>query len=185
MCASSCPPHYYFEVNSGLCSTCSSNCTLCFGSILCTACADIFFLFNSSSSAGLCVLQNDCILGTYGNSTSKTCASCPYDCWTCINSTNCSSCNDTLHHRTLDPNISRCVPLPGFYDTGIPVTSPCLLPCTECLSATFCTACNFVTYLTKNNTCIQKCLQQLTFYGQPRPTCETCPYDCLTCNIYG
>ena len=153
---------------------CSSNCTLCLSPQLCTTCAGAFFLDASSSiysAVGLCVLAGDCPRGTYGNSTTKTCASCSYDCWTCSNGANCTSCSYALHHRTLDPNLSRCIPIPGFYDAGVPVASPCILPCTECTSATFCTACNFMTYLTKSNTCIQKCLQQLTFYGQPRPTC--------------
>ena len=187
ICASSCPNRYYFNSSSNICNLCSTNCSLCFGPTECSACASSFFLFPTppSTTTGLCVLAPDCPLGTYGNSSTSTCARCPYDCSTCSNGSVCSTCNETGHLRSLDPNTSRCVPLNGYYDSGATVATPCVSPCTSCLSATFCTACNYLTYLSKNNTCVTKCLQQLTFYGQPRPTCDTCPYDCLTCNNYG
>jgi cysteine-rich repeat protein len=35
----------------------------------------------------------------------------------------------------------RCVPLPGYYNTGATVAAPCRVNCTTCTSATVCTGC--------------------------------------------
>ena len=75
----------------------------------------------------------------YYNNMTNTCSICPYDCYTCNNLQQCTSCN-TNDHRYL--NTTRCLPNPGFYETYQSITLQCPNGCSSCASSTNCTGCH-------------------------------------------
>jgi proprotein convertase subtilisin/kexin type 5 len=74
------------------------------------------------------------------------------------------NCSGSTDHRTL--NGSRCVPLPGYYETNISVAGQCPTNCLLCTSASDCTT----------------CIARYGVNNSPPPVCAACPFDCYTCD---
>ena len=99
-----------------------------------------YFMVHISIKEQKCVAY--CPPKTYPNSTAKTCYNCPPDCWDCLPSALCVSCNGTTDHRELDPQTKRCRPLKGYFESNTAAASPCSHKCKSCDgSATKCTEC--------------------------------------------
>jgi hypothetical protein len=93
-----------------------------------------------------------CPSGYYENTVTLTCSPCPYDCNQCGTGGACTSCSNTTHHR--EASGSRCVPVEGYYDTGVAVAATCDSSCKTCSgTSTNCTSCNSGTTLS-NNSCV-------------------------------
>ena len=114
--------------------------------------------------------QNECTcpFRFWLNTTSVQCEACPYDCYTCTSSGNCLSCNSTHDFRQLDQNTSRCVPIPGYFESNVTVSGQCSLGCMTCTSPTQCSV----------------CLPRYLFNASTL-SCDSCPYDCYTCDVTG
>jgi hypothetical protein len=111
-----------------LCSSCSSLTS-------CSSCIAGYFL----RSDNLC--YSGCPARHFGDNSTQTCMSCPYDCLTCDSSGTCLSCDSTTDHCTLNSASGRCVPLNGYFEiSAAPTTvaAQCMLQCTSCSSLTSC-----------------------------------------------
>jgi hypothetical protein len=76
-----------------------------------------YLLFNNNSCFDICPVRY------FADDQLFICSSCPYDCYTCVQSGSCLNCNSTVDHRTLNPSTYRCVPLFGYYDNGLNSTA--------------------------------------------------------------
>jgi proprotein convertase subtilisin/kexin type 5 len=122
----------YYESNQTVAAACPTECENCSSSSNCTSC-----IYNYHLENGKCI-KNGCPVRTfdyYGN-----CTACPYDCYSCNPQQFCLSCNATTDFRELSG--VRCVPLPGYFESGTRVASACPAGCSACSSASFCTACS-------------------------------------------
>lgn len=148
--------------------TCTLPCQTCVSAASpnnCTSCYPNTYLNSANNACGL-----TCPPGTYGNSTSYTCASCNASCATCVSSTNCTSCNSPLYLYSTGNNFPTCVdPCPqGFYQNDTNLTCmPCYsYLCVTCTtSAAACTSC-IAGFYTNNN------------------SCQPCPALCTNCTSY-
>jgi len=88
----------------------------------------------------------------FAKSSTMTCNSCLYDCYTCTNASSCTSCQTNITNR--QTNGTRCSPIPGYYDDGSSLVAPaCGGSCLTCsTSATFCLSCP-TNYILSSNTC--------------------------------
>ena len=109
-----------------------------------------------------------CVSPYFLNTTSSFCETCPYDCLTCGTDGVCLTCDSVNHFRELNSSSSRCVPIAGYFDNGVPVCESCPNVCSACSSLTVCSACVSPYFLNTTSS-----------------FCETCPYDCLTCGTDG
>lgn len=129
-----------------------------------------------------------CLPRFYPNTNTLVCDHCPYDCYTCDSLNNCSSCNNSTDFRELylnsTSNVTRCVPLNGYYDNLTTISIPCPLSCKTCLNASFCTSCPNGYFLRIDHQCYTTCL--VRYYSDSSTnTCKDCPYDCYTCDGNG
>lgn len=106
-----------------------------------------------------------CPMRYCSNASDYQCDACPtYDCYYCAYTGLCSQCNATLDFRYMS-NTSRCIPLPGYYDSGASQAVPCIASnCLTCTSAVICTSCPPGKFLTSSK------------------TCGVCPVNCLNCS---
>jgi hypothetical protein len=163
LCYGQCPYNTFF--NSTQCVPCSSvipNCAVCVSTTECSQCAAGGFVLSANSS------NCECPARTYLDNTTTSCLPCPYDCYRCTSSGLCTSCSQTYDHRALDSNASRCVPMDGYFESGVVTASQCPSGCAKCISLTFCSACSYHYFL--NN---------VTYL------CYPCPFDCQTCDSVG
>lgn len=144
-----------------------------------------------------------CNLRWYGDTSTMTCKPCRYDCYTCINSTACVTCNSTTDFRSL--NGTSCSAINGYYDNGTnsTVASQCTSPCATCqTSATHCLSCISGYYLssysclvcslaiTNCTTCTNSSYCTLCASGSSGTTCTSCTATqypdssgvCVTCS---
>lgn len=93
----------------------------------------------------------------------------------------------------------RCVPIPGYYESGLSAATPCVAAnCLTCTSATYCLSCDLGKYLTASKTCVPcmanclnctsgtTCLQCATYYVFSVSACvANCSNltNCLTCSV--
>lgn len=84
------------------------------------------------------------------------CTACPTtDCYTCGMNGKCLTCNDTADFRYMDNATMRCLPLPGYYNTGVSQAVPCNpANCLTCTSNVNCLTCVTGKFLTTTKTCI-------------------------------
>jgi hypothetical protein len=107
----------YYDNNAPLCLACSYTCYTCTSlASFCTAC-----MVGSNrilnSTAGTCNCNQryyDTIVFYVQN---VVCASCPYMCSSCTNSSACLTCNST-NFRIFDSLNVRCICMQGYYDNG-------------------------------------------------------------------
>jgi hypothetical protein len=122
-----------------------------------------FPTFNSSDRQ--CYPPLPCNASYYYDVINRSCLSCRFDCLTCRNSYQCSSCNNT--YRTLS-NYS-CLPRTGYYESN--ATDPFQCDNTSCRgcenSSTTCTSCALYVRFLENNIC---------------RWCNHSFEGCLTCN---
>jgi hypothetical protein len=71
----------------------------------------------------------------------------------------------------------RCVPIMGYYESGIPKAAQCHSNCTSCTSLRYCTACISHYELTAG-ACLFACPVRQYVVGL---SCLPCPFDCYTC----
>ena len=141
------------------------------------ACKPGFFMNPSQ----LCA--KECPPRYYPSLQTSTCQLCPYDCLTCDSSGNCISC-DTLDHRMLFSNISRCQATPNFYDNKSQICLPCPKTCLLCQSETYCISCRPGYYLNFMFQCAVDC-PPYYYRDKTTLTCFPCPYDCQNCDVNG
>ena len=93
-----------------------------------------------------------------------TCKGCIITCQTCSGTaSNCTSCYSS-QYRTISMGMSgSCVPIPGYYETGVPIAAPCSAPCVSCFNLSInCTACALNSYLTFSGT-VLTCISCTTY----------------------
>ena len=163
MCLGLCAPGEYFT--SGSCQSCNSSIAYCLACTSAYYCLECIPTLTFDSSLDECV----CPPRSFYNSFIPSCEPCSFDCFTCnSNNGSCATCNATFDHRELN-NMSRCSPLPGYYETNTSVAGQCFPDCEICTSASNCQGCFPYFYLGT---------------GTP-PLCLACPYDCYTCDSSG
>ena len=89
------------------CKSCENNCLSCLSNGLCVSCVPGYQLTVDSR----CV----CSLGRYIDSVSGQCLDCLFDCDTCTNGTECTTCRNNLLLQN-NSCVSRCDL--GFYLSG-------------------------------------------------------------------
>jgi proprotein convertase subtilisin/kexin type 5 len=152
---------------------CTAGCRTCLNASTCSSCSAGFFF----QADRLC--HSTCPLRMFPNSTSQTCESCPYDCYTCNMSGACLSCNAAEDFRVLEG--TRCVSLQGYYDNKITVSLKCPSTCATCSSPTACGVCLSGFYLRLDDMCYSTCPER--YYADVLTrTCKACLYDCYTCS---
>ena len=67
-----------------------------------------------------------------------SCLACPFDCLTCNTNGSCLSCS-ALDFRELKD--SRCIPLPGHFETNSSKAGECIFGCANCSSQSDCFGC--------------------------------------------
>jgi hypothetical protein len=90
---------------------------------------------------------DDCPNYYYDDTTNMLCQACPYDCLKCLANGTCTLCDNTIDHREMNTATGRCVPVEGYYESGVRVALPCSSNCMACTSSIFCTACYPTYYL--------------------------------------
>lgn len=125
-----------------------------------------------------------CLDRFYGDLSTLTCKTCPYDCLTCNSSGHCLSCDGVADHRALDNQTLRCVAIVGYYDSGVTVAASCLQGCARCQNGQLCQSCQSGFYLQADSLCYTSCLPRF-FPNATSLTCDSCPYDCYTCSQGG
>jgi len=98
------------------------------------------------------------------DSTNWLCQNCTaYDCLKCAADQTCTLCDNVTAHRQL--SAGRCIPLNGYYETGVTIAPPCDPNCLTCdTTSTYCLTCYPYYYLdTSSNTCV------------------TCEANCINC----
>ena len=157
------------------CFNCTGSCSTCTSSSFCTSCATLFL----NSVAGTCVNASNCPSGTYGNSTSMSCANCQLPCTTCSQSaTNCTACQSGyLYYNNLC--VTNCPS--GMFQSSSNCFN-CVGPCSTCNSVSFCTSCA-TDYL---NSVTGQCVDASncpggTYANDTLQQCRTCPTGCTGC----
>ena len=165
----------YFDNLTSTSAACSSGCVQCQTLDLCLECATDHYIFLD----GLCYSQ--CPDRFFGSNQTKRCSRCPYDCMTCDESGDCTSCNETNDHRRLFSDTQRCLPLPGYFDNLTQVGVQCFWKCNMCLNTQVCSSCIQGYYLSLVSSCESLCQPR---YKQDATTltCSQCPYDCYNCD---
>ena len=129
---------------------CGVGCIACTSLTACSSCIASFTL-----TGGLC--YGTCPVRSYAtspNSPSSTCNRCPYDCYTCYSNGDCLSCNQTVDFRTLTG--TRCVPMVGYYQSGMQIAAKCPQECSACTSAQNCSGCSSG-YFLQGVACLSNC----------------------------
>jgi len=186
----------FFDNNTRLSAPCTTNCSTCKSSTVCTSCTNATFLMNNQCLAS-------CPLRYYPNIALSICQNCPFDCYSCDGYGSCTSCNVTLDNRVLDTNTRRCLPIDGYFqkittsasrllftadsDTSVVrISNQCPTGCKSCNSATICTACSdnyLFGFIGTTALCSTDC--PLRYYSNRQyKICQPCPYDCFTCDKY-
>ena len=171
----------YFDNLATVSVRCSSGCSVCPKSSVCTICFPDYYLRTDK----LCYTA--CLDRTFPNRKTWTCDPCPYDCLTCDASFNCLNCSQNQDHRVLNSTTNRCIPIDGFFDTLVPVSEPCHSSCFKCFSLANCSQCNIGFFLRNDSMCYTTCLER-QFASSLTLACEPCPpsaYDCWTCDRSG
>lgn len=112
VCVTTCPDGSYANTTLGACSTCDTMCATCNGGskISCVSCPTSGTTYNYFL-LGMCVASSSCPLGTYADSTTHICTSCPataqYNCSTCHNDTGVILCS-TCKYGTFMTNSGTC-----------------------------------------------------------------------------
>jgi proprotein convertase subtilisin/kexin type 5 len=137
-------------------------------------------------SCAACVSLTNCssCQSSYFLQSTPTCQACPYDCLSCDSTGGCFSCDGTVDFRTLNSTSHRCVPLPGYYESGVTVSVGCPAGCATCQNALLCLTCQTSFYLRADNLCYSTCPSRF-FPNTTSLTCQACPYDCLTYDSTG
>jgi proprotein convertase subtilisin/kexin type 5 len=144
----------------------------CSSLALCGSCSPDYFL----TPTKLCSIT--CPERFYANPVNQLCTPCAYHCYTCAASSSCLSCNATTDFRVL--SASKCVPMPGYYESYSQVSSKCLSFCATCNSSANCMTCIPGYYLRADNLCYTSCLA--SFYADNASlTCRSCPTGCQLC----
>jgi proprotein convertase subtilisin/kexin type 5 len=133
-------------------------------------------------SGNICL--SECPSRYYPNTTSRSCLSCPFDCYTCLGNGGCLSCNSTTDFRTFNSSTQRCAPIDGYFENSTTVAAQCPLSCLACTSLSNCDSCVLGNFLRKDAMCYTDCLPRT--YGQSQTlVCLDCPSDCYTCDSFG
>jgi proprotein convertase subtilisin/kexin type 5 len=140
----------YFDNHTTKCDSCPVGCASCTSLSFCLSCRSSYFLRSDS----LC--YSSCPPRFFGNLSILACDPCPYDCYTCDQNQDCLSCNASTDFREL--NTYRCVPIYGYFESQVTVSSSCPSVCAACSSHFNCSACASGNYLRKDRMCYSFCL---------------------------
>lgn len=124
------------------CAACSITCGKCTSTNTCTACGSSTFR-TLNTTYNTC----PCDAGYYENNV-PICATCHYTCATCNGAleTNCQSCNNVDHFRTLN-NLGKCACDDGYFTVNnVKQCSKCHHSCKTCLDGTTCGSCDVLLY---------------------------------------
>jgi hypothetical protein len=136
----------YYENNQTVAGACSTGCANCTSASSCDSCSSGYQL-----QSGQCVSNQTqgCPPRTFDFN--GECSACPPDCYTCNDQQVCLSCNATTDFRELSGY--RCVPIAGYYESGVTVAAQCPTGCSACYAPSYCTACSPGYYLAGNAQC--------------------------------
>jgi hypothetical protein len=162
-----------------LSGACPPTCSQCTSLVACTSCATGFFLSQSTQMCGIAAM---CPSGTFGDSTTLTCATCSGGCATCVGQANrCLTCASGYFFSS---SSSSCVaaalcPAGTYAETSNSTCVACSSSCATCSgSATTCTGC--ATGLTLANSQCTAC-QTGTWPTPSGTACNACPASCSAC----
>lgn len=186
-----CNTSYYITNSGTTCSSCSSTCKTCNGTITnCTSCKTSTYLQSNT-----CVTQ--CSTGTYAYDPNNTCITqCPSGYWTSTTDDKCKICDTSC--LTCSQSALNCTSCktgtylyagscsaqcpPGFWGSSIDNTCyACNSNCLTCSSSsTNCTSCPNNTFL-NGNTCSASCPNG-EYASTIDNTCKNCTSTCNTCS---
>lgn len=110
------------------------------------------------------------------NGNTFKCTACPTsDCYYCGVNGKCTECSAAVDFRQMNNATMRCVPLPGYYESGVSQAAPCVPGnCLTCTSATNCLSCYAGKFL--SGTACLVCM----------PNCANCTAasTCTACDPY-
>lgn len=158
----------YYSNSQYSCGACNENCNTCNGSSSksCLTCAQGYIFTNN-----FCVLDLNCISGTYPDNESKTCKACDDSCGLCTSGslTDCITCAASYVRNDL-LCVNQC-PSFRYNDSGI--CKDCNSDCETCIgqSNSQCTRCKMGKMVYKGS-CLISC---------PVNTYTT-SFECLDCN---
>lgn len=118
---------------SSSCSPCLYPCLTCTTAVdLCSSCdqvnASAYFLLNTS-----CITAELCPLGTYPNSTTYSCSTCPGECSACRLLDVCTACVEGYFLEAVGRCVTECpVGWLGVVESGGGVCRLCSVPCSTC-----------------------------------------------------
>jgi hypothetical protein len=123
ICFSICPAGKYYA--NQYCATCNiTNCVACSSADACMTCIPGLSP-NVTGNYSTCV----CPGRQYYNFDNSACEACPFDCLTCDSNGHCLTCSSTQDHRQLNTSNARCVPMIGYYESGVTLAGACLENC--------------------------------------------------------
>lgn len=170
----------FVAINSN-CVACTPNCSTCYATQSnCTSCIisnPLLYLINN-----ICVIAQNCPIGTYPNSTLYICDNCISPCASCSNYSYCLTCiiGSSLYLGICSTNCPS-----GYYSYN-QICTICSSPCSTCSnSATNCTSCltNLVVQLyLSNNFCVQaNGCPDGTYANSTFNNCSFCNSPCNNC----
>ena len=80
--------------------------------------------------------------------------------------------------------MSRCLPIPGYYDNKTEICVICPNGCSLCQSHKYCYTCLPGYYINPQFLCGVECPFR-SYLDSSTSTCLSCPYDCYTCTFEG
>lgn len=191
-CVLICPDGTYADVLTKFCQSCTDGCAICSGTGLskCTVCQmdsttniTYFKMINKNQCSATC---NP---GQYGDSDYFLCFPCNNVCATCVNSTNCTTCQSLngIAYYFSDNICTAICPSGNFGNlTGL-ICSPCEKGCLNCFGGTLdqcnnCTSYNGTSYflISGTSTCNISCPNG-QYSNDTDYTCRLCQVSCVTC----
>jgi hypothetical protein len=154
---------------------CPAGCTECLAQDYCTACQPVPYYLSEHQ----CKLPNSNNCAPRQYQYNGDCLPCPYDCYTCNAAQVCISCHAETDFR--EYSNYRCVPLPGYYESGVTAAAACPTGCSSCYSATYCTACVAGYQLNNNAECLLKHVSAAAGCPQNCAACDPATRVCSSC----
>lgn len=194
LCTNTCPDQTYADTSISYCSACNASCANCNGPLP-TNCLTCPAPGSSSFNyllLGMCVANTSCPSGTYADSTTYKCTTCPSssNCSTCANvsgSIVCQTCAYGWFMTNSGTCSNTCAASQYLYKPN-GTCQPCEASCQTCSSGTnnSCLTCPSSKYLLTNASggyCLTACpstgyYSMFSSSGQ----CLACYSTCLTCS---
>jgi len=181
-----CLDGYFVNTSSKVCDSCKSTCKTCSNGTECLTCKDGLYYHQVDNQ---CYSAGNCPSGFYNkDGETKICETCKSTCKTCVNGTECLTCNTDLFYHQADKQCYENGTCPnGFFSKNgeIKTCDSCTYKCKTCSNSTLCQFCFEDSYF---NDADKQCYDAgdcpYEFYNKEGTikTCDPCISNCKICS---